>query len=628
MRTDDHMPHQLPVCPFPENGEGLIGYRLRLAEANGYPSPFWLTSAMGKKQRLGQDRGDIEAISALTGYSVVELEVQFLGKKPIPPRFLNVLHPRVCPECLRAKPILLKIWDASLVVCCPIHGRRLLDICPGCGSRLSWNRPNVLGCDCGFDFRMADSPTVEPQTTALTRAIAAKIDGSGVTLASSTSHPRRAPGFAHTTLPLGDLLRLVHFLGVYGADGFQPRGLKKTVLSTVASALRIVDGAAQALADWPRGFYAMLDRALKDRNRPQALGARQSYGQLYHYLYHALRSDRFQFLHDAFETYLHENWQGLFDGRYRSLSNKTRERGKYISTTAAAGHLGMKATRVHALVRLGTIQGKTRTLPSGRTLALVERKTLASFADHQNDLLTAVDARKRLGITKGRFAELVEHEVIKAESGPKPDGSGQWRIPRANIDRLVDVFGLGDNEEAGAELGEGLITLRQVLQGRFTKAGEFPAFINAVERGETLSQGRATAHPGLGGILFRSDDVDRFLALYRREPTADINLVTVARYLGVKEQVIYHLAQTGLLKCRVARNGVRRTRLVSCSDLRQFQQDYITGAEISRKLSVSPRSLALRLQRLGVKALVGPAIDGSRQYVFPRQHALRAIKDC
>jgi len=624
--SETALPRQLPVCPFPENGEGLIGYRLRLAETNGYPSPFWLTSATGKKQRLGQDRGDIEAISGLTGYSMAELEAQFLGKTPIPPRFLNVLHPRVCPECLRAKPILLKIWDASLVACCPIHGRRLLDICPGCGSRLSWNRPNVLGCACGFDFRLADLPMVEPQTTALTRAIAAQIDGSGVTLASSTSRPRRPPRHAHTTLPLGDLLRLVHFLGVYGADGFQPRGLKKTVLSTVASALRIVDGAAQALADWPQGFYAMLDRALKKRNHAQALGARQSYGQLYHYLYHTLRSKRFRFLHDAFETYLHDNWQGLFDARYRSLSGKMRERGRYISTTAAARHLGMKATRVHALVRLGTIQGKTRTLPSGRTLALVERKTLASFADHQNDLLTAVEARKRLGITKGRFAELVEHGVIKPESGPKPDGSGQWRIPRANIDRLVDIFDLGDNGKACVEPGEGLITLRQVLQGRFSKAGEFPAFINAVERGEALPQGCAPVQPGLGGVLFRSDDVDRFLALFRKEPTTDINLMTVARYLGVKEQVVYHLAQTGLLKCRVARNGVRRTRLVSCGDLREFQQDYVTGAEISRKLRLSPRSLALRLQRLGVKALVGPAIDGSRQYVFPRRHAMSAIK--
>lgn len=626
MRKDDDVLRQLPVHPFPESGEGLIGYRLRLAEANGYPSPFWLTSAMGKKQRLGQNKDDIEAISTLTGYSVVELAAQFLGKEPIPSRFLNVLHPRVCPECLRAKPILLKIWDASLVACCPIHGRRLVDICPGCDSRLSWNRPNVLYCACGFDFRLADAPTVEPQTTALTRTIAAKIDGSGVSLVSGTTHPRRGSGIAHVTLPLGDLFRLVHFLGVYGVDGFQPRGLKKTVLSTVALAWRIVDSAAHALADWPQGFYTMLDRALKDRNRTQTLGARQSYGQLYHYLYNALRSERFRFLHNAFEAHLRDNWQGLFDGRYRSLSGKTRARGKFISTTAAARHLGMRAARVRALVRSGTIQGKTRTLPSGRTLALVERKTLAHFIDNQNNLLTATEARVCLGITKRRFSELVGHGVIKAESSPKPDGSRQWRIPRTNIDRLIDDFRLGDNGKACDQPRDGLVTLRQVLQGRFTKAGEFPAFIKAVERGETPALGRVTAHTGLGGVLFRSVDVDRFLASHRREITRDIKLVDAARCLRVKEQVVYHLAQVGLLKCRVTRNGVRRTRLVSRRDLRQFQRDYVTGAEISRKLSVSPRSLASRLQRLGVKALVGPSIDGSRQYVFPRRHALCAIK--
>ena len=61
--------------------------------------------------------------------------------------------------------------------------------------------------------------------------------------------------------------------------------------------------------------------------------------------------------------------------------------------------------------------------------------------------------------------------------------------------------------------------------------------------------------------------------------------------------------------------------LIARSALEAFEDDYVTGAELARTSTTSPRALAEGLERRGVLPVAGPHVDGSRQNV----HCRRAV---
>ncbi|RTQ34814.1 hypothetical protein EJP69_10425 [Variovorax gossypii] len=153
-------------------GESGQGYAMRMALANGLIGLPWVKQALSKTHSAVLDTGDAPFLARWFGASVQLVEFalegltrghreqgfryagQLLGRQ----YFLTRSFPRVCPNCLRELGHCRIAWDIGLTVACVRHRRVLLDRCPSCLRALSWNRPGLDVCSCGFAFEMEDAP--------------------------------------------------------------------------------------------------------------------------------------------------------------------------------------------------------------------------------------------------------------------------------------------------------------------------------------------------------------------------------------------------------------------------------------------------------------------------------------
>jgi hypothetical protein len=150
-----------------------MGYILRLSELNYYEAPRWILDLAGLKiyslrngwRRLCDDRIDFTLFRQITKLSEEEVnnmkhkitgDVDYEdcdAKWDIPVSSLRFKRPMVCSDCLRENSYCRKFWDLPVVTVCPRHHSLLLDVCPNCRERITWNRKSVSRCHCGCDWR-------------------------------------------------------------------------------------------------------------------------------------------------------------------------------------------------------------------------------------------------------------------------------------------------------------------------------------------------------------------------------------------------------------------------------------------------------------------------------------------
>jgi hypothetical protein len=172
-------------------GESPRGYLCRTAHEHSYDSPnslaqiagLWV-SGTGKVTGLDQDAAIKQRSYVLRlepeewrsmCYHYVKGRNRFkqrsLYGETISADDLNYRKPRLCPACLRERPIWWAVWDLGLIVACPAHRCLLLNQCPACKRQVVWERPAVHKCRCGFDFRQETSEPVDPGLVAINALI-------------------------------------------------------------------------------------------------------------------------------------------------------------------------------------------------------------------------------------------------------------------------------------------------------------------------------------------------------------------------------------------------------------------------------------------------------------------------
>ncbi len=68
------------------------------------------------------------------------------------PQSLRLKQSAICPECVEENGYLKWEWDLKLVTSCIKHKRQLVDSCNRCRKALSWYRPKLNYCSCGFNL--------------------------------------------------------------------------------------------------------------------------------------------------------------------------------------------------------------------------------------------------------------------------------------------------------------------------------------------------------------------------------------------------------------------------------------------------------------------------------------------
>ncbi len=210
---------QLVYTPPAKAREGLLGYVLRISEANGYETPWYIFALAGiTPAQMTSGSLPIDKLSKIIGRPLQELAHQawhsYPDGNPLPPTNggrhqmvsqLLLKHPKICPQCVAENGSVDSAWDLRIMLACPKHRIALLDHCPVCRRKLTWFRQGLDRCRCGHRITIAEQSLFPQHTIDLLQVIYDTLHG----LPTNPTPPSQMPASDLQQLGINDLLKLL-----------------------------------------------------------------------------------------------------------------------------------------------------------------------------------------------------------------------------------------------------------------------------------------------------------------------------------------------------------------------------------------------------------------------------------
>jgi hypothetical protein len=211
------------VVPDPD--ESVRAYMHRLAQAYGLPSVRPLLAEVGRggprpfsvacAPRLAELGGvSVDSVTRLAGFDAdysAGVSVWTFGHEQTSlfPG-VNCRRLPVCCECLSTRSSAPGFVHLSAMSACPVHGFRLVCVCPNCQTPLRADRPQLDRCGCRFAFRDLAGEKASEEEQVLACAVYSRIIGA--TLSGSILRSEGGE-FNLAALALDDLVYLHWALG-------------------------------------------------------------------------------------------------------------------------------------------------------------------------------------------------------------------------------------------------------------------------------------------------------------------------------------------------------------------------------------------------------------------------------
>jgi hypothetical protein len=308
----------------------------------------------------------------------------------VPVTLVKFRHPKVCPACLQESNYCRKVWDLLPFTACDAHKLVLLDICPGCGLRVSWARNRVSLCHCGFDWRNAPKVKASPETLYTSRRISEICAGGNLAVRTDKEPLYR--------LGLGDFCEALSLI----ADHYhRMKEDKQVTTDTENSACHdAFTRAFLALEEWPHSFEKFLNEYGLGK-----VGGRPEFRSILEL--HKLCKERdIDFVTVALEEFLDD--ESFKCGEYlwemRGLSKR------FVPIRELDGYFNVRPGCLEGLVQTGRIRAFRKEGGSGYKI-LIDLVSVARFKRELSSSLTSFDAARRLGMA--RLPAAVERPVSR-----------------------------------------------------------------------------------------------------------------------------------------------------------------------------------------------------------------------
>lgn len=596
--------------PRPHLEESVVGYVLRLFESNFISDPEVVIRGLFPAH-TSFEQALLELFESGGRYALFGRSVRAIADNQQQHNFRDrqqVLqaHSRCCVGCLKELPIWRPEWELQFHVRCPRHKCDLLTRCPRCERVIRAWRPSLVQCYCGFDLRYsplgeANSPDATTHERTLSDQIAV---AAGFVLPLEVAPPGDDSPPEIFALSVGQLQDLIQTIGAYAQFGGIAKPRKVMLYGQIENERRLIAGAGNAISNWPLGYWEFL------RNIDGSVEGETSRRSLLPYflreLYGPMAGDGFAFLRKAYEEYLLANKEMVFNGRHRRSTSWLIENQRYIEPGPVQQSSGLSRRDIRNLIHEGRVKGIIRTLPSGRERLLLEKANISCVMKESETLDLAASA-ERLGIPEARVLQLIGAGVIE---GRPPEPGKVWRIPEAALCDLVNSLATAS---CTGIRPQGSTPVPFALRYRLSVGSKGAAeLVSDIRLGELSCWVVSSAPP----LSFRDFFVDPSeVQIWRRSGDDHISVPEVAKTLGIKQEVAYHLVRSGrIASVDFGREGQR----VSTSELRAFRNRYIWGREVARYLGMSPKATSDLMRRAGVSPCCGPNVDGGRQVLYER----------
>lgn len=554
-------------------------------------------------------KDDITHLAALAGVDQEALDAlvyrpsnrfahhRFLGST-LHREFIDLARRRACPRCLAEGGYHRAQWDCGLLTACPQHAIRLITRCQKCQRSLDWHQPLIRHCRCGTDLGTQNGTAINGAEVATCLALVSLFE---------VQRPTWLPSVLQDC-ESADVVRLAMCLGMFLTGWRGERRVETLVNAGAETTARVLQAGIGCLEGWPSLMHTFLreEQSRRDQRRGR-YGARKTLGPFYDWLGMMEPGPIRSALIDVAREFIHDD-QALSRRVHRSrmLGSRGRDNGRSMALVDAATLLGKSSTGVKRMVEAGLLPGVDG---AGRgTPMLLDREPVEGLASVLSRAVPLAAAARLLGISKARVRRLVAAELLTPVHGGPAEGWARWVFDGAEIERLLDQLSSVDAVTPGRTVG--FDHAAKALQRRGVG---IDGFVRGVLNNDLRVVGIDAGALGLKRLWFAQSEVHAFC---RQLETGDhLTIEVAAERLGLKWEVVRHLVRNGLIESSEAG--------ISLAALSRFQVEFISGAALASKYRRSPRNLVIWLEASGIKPIVGPRIDGSRQNIFRLEETRR-----
>lgn len=571
-----------------------------------------------------------------------------------------------CPHCLADRKYERANWASLYSLYCREHQCYLLLNCTQCENPIDPRSLAAGVCTyCGFILEEMFSMRVPPEFERLRCQKLVEY----LWTDSESEQPASIPRVDKATLfmVLHGLIKLLLLDEFVGLPKASPRDFKNIIRSpspvnqeSLAQTLII---AYRALADWPYGFESFLHYFRQRTGLPYGQAVGTDMGRLNtHYFMREWADDRFEFIQEAYEDYLFENYR--FSRSIEKLSRYNdrpafRERFQFVSSTEAARRLGISVKAVGRLATLGNLKVASESQRRGHpelwvSISDVERLRRLDAPD-----MKIADCASMLGVSEVVVHDLVRVGILKSQeceddTGCKtimgeslrrlrlrlltikePDESAT--VPIAEAQKILETYGWGYGE----------IT-RAILDGRLRAVGKVPSSFDLhihkrdmykLQRKLAQNQFRAGAkrlalatgvrvkHVGnwidaglLEHVMARrgspfdlsSEELSAFMEKY-------ISYKAAADIIGIPWPTLVDHARSGRIRSVGPANRLRTTGLLYREDVERWSPEHtMTAAELVRTYAIDAQTLGQLIWDKRLLPICGRGVDNRDVRLFVR----------
>lgn len=530
------------VRPSVRPDESFLGYRLRVAFANGLSNPSWL---------------DCVALDLPKSHGIA----------------------RWCPRCLGESDCYwLESWHSGAAACFK-HRCWLTSSCNGCRRMLRWKGVRFANCTCGAPLQ--DVP-VNTFSTELQQLIA--------------DRSRSSIGW----LSVGERWSLARFLGALSQFGLHGKPLKKASCQTENVEQMLVTAGASLIVD-QSACLELLDRLRVPQSGVNGVPLlSEVFPRLLTMLRKQLNEAARRWMLDVLEAYV------AHSSRHGSAVLWER---KGVARRANEEPFSRQKARNPAIATMLAQTGVTvpvRRTRAGRQKFVISQADLQRLRNTQSSLVALKTAARYAGMSTRRIQALAKAALI-ASTGARIDTRSIDRMLGSIVAACVrDVPTFGDP-----------VSVAEALR-LYVPVEASAAFFNRLMSGALRLVLEPDKVPALRDIFIeRRKVIDA--ALWPVESGSLISIVEAARRLGVKQEVMYHLINIGLVRTRTGKLRRRVARVVDVDDLQKFTDQFLPLFTLAKAMGISAREAPGWAKQHGIDIVTGPSVDGGRQYWIRRQ---------
>ncbi|WP_155681494.1 hypothetical protein [Burkholderia stagnalis] len=272
----------------------------------------------------------------------------------------------------------------------------------------------------------------------------------------------------------------------------------------------------------------------------------------------------------------------------------------------------LRNTRNPAIANMLEQTGETipvRRTRAGRKKFAISDEDLQRLRDTQRSLVPLKAAARYAGMSTRRVQALAQAGLIASNGA---------RIDTRSIDRLLSNIveaGVRDLPAVGDP-----VSIAEALR-LYVPVEASAAFFNHLMNGVVRLVVESDKVPALRQIFA---DRGHVISAVQTpvESSSQISIVEAARRLGVKQEVMYHLINIGLVTTRMGKLRRRVARIVDADELKKFSQQFLPLSTVARAMKISARQAPNWAREHGIEIVTGPSVDGGRQYWIRRRAAV------